>query len=733
MPLKHTILTLLLLSSTYTLAQNITGTIRDAETNEPLTGAYVIWAGTSRGAVTDTEGHFSAAQPEGMTKLVATFVGYVNDTIDISKTRDVTFRLKTATLEEVEISARKAGQNMNRMSALATIDIGASELYKAACCNLGESFETNASVDVNYADAATGAKTIQMLGLSGRYVQMLVENVPNLRLIASPFGLSYVPGPWMDGIQVSKGVGTVVNGYEAFTGQINIEYKKPTSNQLASANIFAATNGRTEVNTDVTAHIGNHASTAILVNASKDIRSMDENHDGFRDEPTTKQLNLINRWNYHNDRGYNLHFTLKTLNEERRSGQMDFKGSDISKSLYGIYIKTDRVETWMKNAFVFNSENNLGIATGYIYHHQHSFYGQQTYGANLNSYNVNVIYNRTWDDEKHALHAGVSSQGDIMNEKGNGSVFINSHLEDISIGAFAQYTLKLEDILTVIAGIRGDKNSNYGTFFTPRLHIRYAPTQNTIIRAAIGKGYRTGALMAENNYLLTSSRKWYIGDVYGQEKAWNMGLNVTQYVTLFDKQLTLNAEYYRTEFQNQMTTDFDYSAREMHAYFSEDRSFANNIQIEAKYEPIRNLEVTAAWRRNDTKQTTGGKLQSRPLVSRYKGLVTLSYATPLKTWQFDMNMQLSGGGRIPTTAENPIELQRPTTFGSYQMYNAQITKLFRRWSVYLGCENIGNYTQFNPIIDAENPYGQYFDSSLIWGPLMTRKFYLGIRWGIDRE
>lgn len=700
----------------------------------PLVGAYVIWAGTSQGTVTDFNGEYTIAPHATVASLVASYVGYQNDTIQVGSAQEVNFTLHAITMDEVAVRARRAGASLDRRSAMVTTNITSDELCKAACCNLGESFETNASVDVNYADAATGARTIQLLGLSGRYVQMLTENVPNLRGMASPYGLSYVPGPWMDGIQVSKGVGTVVNGYEAFTGQINIEYKKPVSDEIVAVNLFASSAGRAEANANVAMRVAPKLTTAFIVNYAEDLMSMDENDDNFRDEPQTRQLNLLNRWNYHTD-GYTWQLVVKTLNEERMSGSVDFDSTKPSDTLYGVYINTDRVESWMKNGFIFSDNANLGIATAYIYHHQSAFFGQKSYRGTQHSYNANAIFNYTWGDVG-ALHAGISSQGDMIDENVDFAVADGEHrfsIDDISAGVFAQYTLTLGDMLTAIAGLRADWSNQYDVFVTPRLHVRYQPVEHTILRLAVGKGYRTAALFAENNYLMSSARKWTFSNPYEQEAAWNMGLNVTQYIDLWGNELMLNAEYYHTQFSKQLVTDFDVSPRQLVAYQSTDKSFANTFQIEGKYSPVRGLDITAAWRWNEAKQTLNNTLMQRPLVSRYKGLLTLSYATPLKKWQFDMNMQLNGSGRIPTTVGNPVEYQRPTEFSSYQMFNGQVTKYFRTWSIYAGVENIGNFTQKNPIIAGEDPYGDYFDGSMVWGPLMSRKFYVGLRWSLEKE
>lgn len=733
-----TMLTLLLSVSAFAQYRGkVYGTdAEDQMKTEALFSAFVIWDGTSHGTITDMDGSFEIDADKQSKKLTFQYVGYVSQTIDVSEITDksnIVIKLIPEQLDEVTVTQRKLSSSINRRSAMLTQDLGKDELCKAPCCNLGESFETNASVDVNYADATTGARTIQLLGLSGRYVQMLSENIPNLRGIAAPFGLSYVPGTWMDGISISKGVGTVVNGYEAITGQINYEYKKPISEEICSASLFGTTSGRGEVNASVATRLREGISTAFIVSATKDFDSMDENKDNFRDEPQTKQLSLLNRWNFHRN-NYTGQIIVKTMNETRMGGQMDFNSKTPVADMYGVYIKTDRVESWLKNGFSFEDDANLGIQTAYIYHHQNSFFGNRLYKGTQHSYYFNALFRKAWEEDTHTFDAGISSQGDMYNENvrfNESSNILNYSLNDISFGAYAQYTLSLEDMLSVIAGVRADYDTEFKSFVTPRLNVRYAPHEFTVLRAGIGKGYRTAALLGENNYMLSSAREWLYNDkdVYSQESAWNMGGSIQQ--TVGNTGLSINAEYYHTKFINQLVLDTDRSVRQIFAANTDNESYANTVQIEASYR-FKGLDITAAWRWNEAKQTLNNELCQRPLVSRYKGLLAISYQTPLKTWQFDANIQLNGGGRIPTTIDNPIEYQRNTSFGSYQMYNAQITKWFRNWSIYAGCENIGNYMQEDAIIAADKPMSNYFDGTMIWGPLMSRKFYLGVRFSLEQ-
>ena len=182
---------------------------------------------SSRGASTDMNGEFTLERPANADKLIVSFIGYNTDTISIASYQeyiDIVLN-EGVQLAEVNVTGRKMGFQKLRSSVTNAELINSDELCRAACCNLGESFVTNPSVDVNYSDAATGAKQIKLLGLSGTYVQMLTENIPNFRGASAPYGLGYVPGPWMSSIQVSKGTSSVKNGYEALTGQINIEFK----------------------------------------------------------------------------------------------------------------------------------------------------------------------------------------------------------------------------------------------------------------------------------------------------------------------------------------------------------------------------------------------------------------------------------------------------------------------------------------------------------------------------
>ncbi|MBS2097308.1 TonB-dependent receptor plug domain-containing protein [Carboxylicivirga linearis] len=705
-----------------------------------LVGANVYWLNTQNGTITQADGSFSLPYVNGKGQLVISYIGYISDTVDVVSRDYVEVILQPdQELDEIQVSGRKAGTHISRIDPMSTVKVTGEELCKAACCNLSESFETNASVDVAYSDAATGAKQIQLLGLSGNYVQMMTENIPNFRGLATPYGLTYIPGPWMDGIQISKGTSSVINGYEALTGQINVEYKKPVNAEKFYLNLFGTDMGRAEVNTHGSIHINDKLKTAVLAHYSKDMISNDLNDDGFRDEPLLNQVNVMNRWEYNNKKGWVTQLGFKYIGEERLGGQMDFDDDVPSADLYGINIDTKRLEGFFKSGYVFDDDfTSLAIVANASKHDQNSFYGLKTYDAAQTSLYFNLIFQSYLGNENNKFSTGMSYQMDDFDEDllidfQHPELMTNYSRRESVPGLYFQYTYVLPEKFTLIAGVRSDFHNLYGTLFTPRLHLKYNITPNTILRASAGKGFRSPNVLAENSYLLASSRDIYITDDIEMEEAWNYGANVTQYIPVNGKELTINMEYYRTDFINQLVADADISARSISFYNLDGDSYANNFQVEAKYELLKGLDVVGAFRYNDVKTTYHGQLMKRPLISDYKGLVTLSYATPLKKWQFDYTLQMNGGGRVPSTQENSIGNQRPDSFDSYQIMNAQVTKFFRKWNVYVGAENLANFTQANPIIAGDNPFGNEFDSSLTWGPVLGRRIYFGMRFFIDRD
>ena len=633
---------------------------------------------------------------------------------------------QTHDLKQVVVKATKGIKARYRVDN--TDLIGQGQLIRAACCNLGESFTTNPSVDVSYSDAATGARQIKLLGLSGTYVQMLTENIPNLRGAALPYSLGYVPGPWMQSIQVSKGASSVKNGYESTTGQINIEFLKPQGTDGVRANVYQDSELKTEVNLDGSIHLNSRLSTATLLHFENRQMDHDGNGDGFMDMPKLRQYNLMHRWAYVSPRWIS-QLLLRGLHDERRGGQSAKHTTLSSAPLYATAVETDRYEMQWKNGFTLNADHNTSIALML-----HGSWHDADYGFGYTRYDVTQkngyaqLMFETDIDDHHNISVGASLNHDNYDERFNplGTLpdAASRVTRETTPGIYAQYTYKLGDRLTVMPGVRWDHSSLYGTFVTPRLHLKYSPSDVVTLRTSVGKGYRSPHALAENTALLASGREVIVSPDLKQEEAWNMGLSIGLNLPVAERTLELNAEYYYTDFLNQMVINFD-GARGAHTLSFENldgRSYSHTLQVDATYPLWDGMSATAAFRLNDVRCTYDGARQVKPLTSRYKGLLTLSYKTPLQLWQFDVTGQLNGGGRLYDQGRYP----------AYFQLQAQITREFRNISLYVGGENLTNYKIANPIQGAHHPWDAGFDATQVWRPVTGAMAYVGLRFKLEK-
>ncbi len=736
----------------------------------PLIGVNVFWLGTTMGTFTDVDGRFSLSR-QGVTdfRLVFSLLGYSRDTLSVGPDRskiDIEMKSSETSLREVEIKGKQDNTFVSKLNPVATTVVTVGELQRAACCNLAESFETNASVDVSYSDAVSGAKQIQLLGLSGIYSQIMTENVPLIRGLATPFGLNYIPGSWMESIQIAKGTSSVVQGYESVTGQINVEYKKPETASRFFLNLFGNSNLRFEGNADGAVKINDKLSTSVLVHAADFRYEFDRNGDGFLDLPKLTTITAMNRWDYIVTGKWVSRFGYKYLYEDRNGGQMDFdpdqqnfdtSGITDDSKKYGIGVKTNRFEAFWKNGIFMgaNGHSSLGLILSFINHQQTGFYGINKYDGHEQNFNSNLIFTTSFDGGKHRISTGASYFTDTYYERFvqtrleyqyqlmppqpvytdselftlvNDSVFTyNMDRNEWTAGAFFEYTYDLHDKFVLIAGLRGDYNNRFGFLYTPRLHLRFNPSKNTTIRASAGKGYRSPNLLAENSAVFVSQRTMYFAESLDMEEAWNYGLNFVWTPTLFKRKAELSFDAYRTDFMHQVVVDQDSLPTALFFYNLDGRSYANSVQFQFVFSPLERFTVTTAFRYNDVHTTEGGHLRQKAMVPLYKGLLSLAYATRYDKWKFDLTLQLNGPQRIPDTDKMPASLQRQSQSPAWSNVMAQVTKKFKYIDVYIGGENLTNFRQTWPIAEYWKPYHTHFDGSMVWGPVTGITIYAGVR------
>jgi outer membrane receptor for ferrienterochelin and colicin len=701
----------------------------------PLPFVNVYWNGTTSGTVTDDNGRFIIFKPDSdINELIFSYIGYLNDTVNVEHVTmpmDVILN-SSRQLEGVTVEKRMGGSYLSGLNPLHAEVITEEGLQKLPCCNLSESFENNATIDVGFSDALTGARHIKMLGLAGVYSQMLFENIPYMRGLESAYGLNYVPGPWMESIQISKGTASVMNGYESTTGQINIEYKKPVNGDPLFLNMFANSNGRIEGNLISSIPIKKKWSTSLMGHISTMQNKMDQNNDGFLDMPLSSQVNILNRWNYESEGKLHAQIGFSVMDESRKGGQTDYNFNEPVdlQDYYGILIDTRMYRLFGKVGFLYPDKpyKGLGLVTSATFFDQNSFYGLNTYSGNQLSYYANLIYQSIIKTTNHKINTGASFNYDRFKEKYNNEIFDRNEIVE---GIFGQYTYTLADRFTGIAGIRIDHHNKFGILITPRAHVRYDLDDHTTIRASAGKGYRSANVLTENTGIFTTSRTIYFIEDFKIEEAWNYGLNFRRDFHLNQhREITLSIDFYRTDFINQIVVDMDQDISGVYIYNLDGRSFSNSFQAEINAEPIERFSLTMAFRLNDVRTTYHSTLMTVPLTSRYKGLMTLSYATKFNKWVFDFTGQLNGQTRLPDTEMNPPEYRKSEFSPVYPIIHAQITKRFKNLEIYAGSENLTNFTQEDPIIAPDDPFGEYFDASMIWGPLVGRTIYGGIRFTI---
>ncbi|MGQ1784203.1 MULTISPECIES: TonB-dependent receptor [unclassified Saccharicrinis] len=720
-------------------AGNIKGKVLEKKDNKsvPLFGVNVYWAGTTYGTITNEKGLFAINQPDSQhLQLVFSYVGYQNDTISVEDSfRPLTVFLNQGeALGEVTVTYRRANTTISKLSPLYVQNVSQKELERCACCNLSESFETNASVDVAYADAVSGVKQIQLLGLSGRYSQLTLGNIPILRGAESAFGMEYIPGTWMDGLQVSKGSAAVKNGYESMTGQINIQLKEPSGDEKFHFYTYGNQDGKVETTFGYAFDLSDKWSTSIMAQGSGNFREMDLNDDGFLDKPKTKMGTFMNQWNYDSE-SLSSKFGFSYINENREGGQKNYNHEipQAAQSSYGIGIDVERFNAYAKNGFIFQREGtSFGTILSYNYFDRTSFYGHNTFDVTQQNVYANFIYQSYVGDTRHTYNTGVSLVYDDNDAIFNGSKN-NVGYQETTPGIFAEYNFIPHEKFSLMAGLRYDHSSIHEGFFTPRIHTKYNISESITLRASAGKGYRTADAISENSNFLASSKVFSFDEEIKQEEAWNYGISLVNEIPLGERKLNLNLEFYRTDFNNQLVVDLDQNSNEVHFYNLDGESYSNIFQVEAAYELFPRFDLTAAYRQNDVQSTFNGKKDDVPFVNKYKGLLSGSYRTNLDKWQFDLTAQFNGNQRLPSTATNSEANSRPNRSENYVVLLAQITKNYRNWSFYVGGENIGDYTQNDAIIAPENPFGNEFDASRIWGPLYGGMVYVGIKYNLSKE
>ena len=742
----------LLLFPIIILAQtNLKGMIMDKQNPKNqlgVPGATVNWLNTSIGVVTNEKGWFTIPYKPEYKKLVISYIGFKTDTITITSLEPIHhFITPENNLEEITIKSKRDAVQKSLFATTNIFTVNNDELLKAACCNLAESFETNPSIDVSFSDALTGTRQIQMLGLKSPYLLITQENVPSVRGAAQAFGLTFTPGTWVESIQITKGAGSVANGFESISGQINAELVKPFSDNKLFINAYSSLNGRLELNTHFNEKISDKWQAGLYIHGNYRGQKFDRNHDNFLDTPLANQINVMNRWQYTDaQNGWVSFINFRFLNDEKQTGELNYNPETDkgTTNAWGSEIDTKRFETSAKLGYVFPELpfQSFGLQFAYSNHQQDSYFGLNVYDIKHESLYANLLFNSIIGDTRNKFKTGISFTSDNYEELVEVGVFdMNLKRKEQSLGVFFEYAFDNLNNFSFTAGLRVDTHNLLGNFITPRLHLRYVPWKNGVFRASVGRGKRSANIFAENQQLFASSRQINIdnvgGNIYGlnPEIAWNYGVSYMQKFKLIEQKGDLTFDFYRTNFSNQVVVDWE-NPQEISFYDLDGKSIANSFQVELYYQLSKGFNLRTAYKYfNVATDYKSGNLQ-KPVQPKNRFFANLSYETSLQEngaqWKFDTTFNNIGKQRLPNTSSNPSQYQIVEFSDPFQLLNSQVTKVFsNQFEVYVGAENLTNVQQKNPILASDNPFGPYFDTTIVYQPIFGRAIYAGLRFKIN--
>ena len=737
--MKKFILITLILSVSFVHAQEtLSGTIlyKLNQDDYPLEGASIYWLNTNKGTITNFSGDFKIEKTDETDLLVISYIGFLSDTLRVKSSPIIHF-LKSDennSLDEITVQKKRKTIQKSYLAAQNIMKVSSEELLKAACCNLSESFETNPTIDVNFSDALTGTKQIKMLGLESPYMMISEENIPMIRGASQAYGLTFIPGTWIESIQITKGAGSIVNGFESISGQINTELKKPFSDLPLFINLFGSQMGRLEANTHINKKVFDRISMGVYMHVNSNNERMDQNQDSFLDSPLSNQINVMNRWQYTNaEIGLVSFFTWRYMQDQKQMGVLDYdplkhRGSN---TFWGSEIKTNRLDLSFKAGYVFPDlpYQSFGFQTAFSTHDQDSYYGLRIYDIYHESIYNNLLFNSIIGNTMNKFKVGVNFSYDRYVERVDN---INYNRIDKSIGTFFEYTYNNNSDISFSGGLRFDNHNQMGIFITPRIHFRYNPLENFVLRISSGSGRKIANIFAENQRMFGTNRIINLlqngSGVYGldPELAWNYGLSILRSFRFLGGDFELVADYYITNFKNQILIDWEESNK-ISFYNLEGKSSSKSLQLGLDFSYREFLTFSTAYKNYIIKSNYNSGYLSKPLQPRNIIFFNTGLESTINNgsqWKWDLTINFIGDQRLVKTIRDPENLSSP----KYNLLNSQITRVFSsKFEIYLGGENIGNYKQLNPIISSENPFSPNFDSSQIYAPIFGRMIYSGLR------
>ncbi len=725
---------LVIVSIIYSVAQNeLKGNVA-SQNKQTLEGALIHWKNKTVHAVTDSIGFFQIARTKMDSILIIDYLGFKSLEYIVPLTSsEVTIVLSEfVEFRQVEVRARRSDTYTPLSSNQNKEIITLKELRKAPCCNLSESFETSAVIDANYTNAALGTREIEMLGIRGIYSQIMIDSRPTMYNLAAPFAFDFIPGPWLKGVQVSKGAGTVVNGAEGLAGQINVDLVDPHDGPRLFVGAYANHQSRYETNIMTNRKLNQKWSTGTLIHLSSDGHHQDKNNDAFLDAPRKKQVNVMQRLHYYGlkwEGQVNVH----GIWDQREGGQTHHPNPDHLEDLLQYNQTTKRLELFGNVGYI--GFKDPGRSIGFQWHVQKHQY-DAAYARNANgddqSYYANLIFQEKFGTEKHTLQSGLSMRRSITEE--GFSDFLFNRREFIP-GAFSEYSYNAdvkESLFGYTIGMRVDRYGDYGIKGTPRFSMRYQVQEYGTIRASAGRAYRMPNIISDNIHFIGLGRYYQVPSI-GLDIANNYGLSYNQKIFIGGPaEWNISLDLYHTFFKYQNIQDIESAVRYVTSSYLSKGSRINFALIQHQFQLNSNFGFKLAYKYTDAKYRLADQspLLQKMYLPKHRALATIDLNSNENIWIGNFTLQWVGSQRLLDISSYPIpgSASQASKSPSYIIINVHASRNIGDWELYSGIENATDYVQPFQIVGNTATGSRFFDATRLYAPNMGLRWYGGLKY-----
>lgn len=727
-------LLMVLISTFFLTAQTpLKGWLID-DKNVPVQGATLAWAGHSFHAISDSEGLFLINRLADDSLLIIQYVGFKTLEFRVPPNQ-VEVRItmsENIELQQVEVKSKASATFTPLASNMNKEVVSMRELRKAPCCNLSESFETSAVVDANYTNAALGTREIEMLGMRGIYSQIMLDSRPTMYNLAAPFAFDFIPGPWLKGVQVSKGAGTVVNGSDGLAGQINVDLIDPQDGPRLFVNGYANHRNRYEMNIITNKKFNENWSSGTLIHGNQDQHHQDKNADDFIDAPRKRQLNVMQRFHYYGlkwEGQVNVHGIL----DQRQGGQTQHPSPDHVGDLLIYDHNQKRLEIFGNVGFV--GFKDPGRSIGFQWHVQHhdydAMYARIANGKDQ-SYYANLIYQEKFGSKKHTLMSGLSMRRSITEEGFSDLIF---NRKEFIPGMFGEYSYNADvadSKFGYTVGLRTDRYGDYGFRATPRFSARFQVEDYGTIRASAGRAYRMPNVISDNIHFIGLGRYFQIESI-GLDVANNFGLGYIQKIFLGGPtELNISVDFYHTYFKKQNIQDIESETRNIINRYVDEGSRINYFLVQNQIQLNSNLGFKIAYKYTDAQYrlTNNNPLISRMYLPKHRALFTVDVNSDESIWLANFTLQWVGSQRLLDISYYPTpgSAGRTNKSPSYFLINFHLSRNLGKFEFYSGLENATNYVQEYQIVSPTATGSRYFDATRLYAPNMGIRWYGGFKY-----